>query len=405
VSAGLSAAIEVDRAWKKFTRGERLDSLRDFLPSMTRALLSRDARAELRGSEFWALRDVSFHVDPGEALGIIGPNGAGKSTMLRLLTRILRPTFGRISVRGRMGALIEVAAAFHPDLTGRENIFLQGAILGMRSAEVARKLDAIVEFAGVGEFIDTPVKRYSSGMHARLGFSVAAHLDPDVLLIDEVLSVGDMAFQRKCIERMREFKRQGVAIAFVSHNLQAVATLCERAMYLQSEVRSCGPVREVLEAYVGAMSQQRAPGAPGVVEIVAAELLDAHGRPVGIVPPNVRLTLQVTYWAVEAVTDLTLGFVVYRSTDGLVVYDGNLPGDEIGLDGLSAGERVTVEFVFRAHLTRGQYHLECHVLHNPTARFLARLRPAGVLTIDESRTYTGVADLEVSGTVVKRVPG
>ena len=165
-------AIVVDRVWKKFRRGERLDSLRDLVPSVMRALLSGDARRPLHATEFWALRDVWFRVDPGEALGIIGPNGA----------------------------LIEVAAAFHPDLTGRENIYLQGAVLGMRRAEVTRKLEAIIEFAGVGDFIDTPVKRYSSGMHARLGFSVAAHMDPDVLLIDEVLSVGDMAFQQKCVD-------------------------------------------------------------------------------------------------------------------------------------------------------------------------------------------------------------
>jgi ABC-type polysaccharide/polyol phosphate transport system ATPase subunit len=325
--------------------------------------------------------------------------------MLRLLTRILRPTSGRINARGRIGALIEVAAGFHPDLTGRENIFLQGAILGMRSSEVTRKLEAIIEFAGVGESIDTPMKRYSSGMHARLGFSIAAHLDPTVLLIDEVLSVGDMAFQQKCLERMQEFKRQGVAIAFVSHNLQAVAMLCDRAVYLHSGVRACGPTQEVLEAYVREVSVQHAvQGPPGEVQIVAAALLDPEGRPAAVVRPNVGLTLQVTYCARDTVTDVTLGFVVHRSTDGLVVYDGNLRGTEIGLEQLSRGEKVTVEFSFRAHLTRGQYHLECHVLHNPTSRFLARLRPAGTLTIDENRTYAGVADLELAGSVVKRVP-
>jgi lipopolysaccharide transport system ATP-binding protein len=401
----LAAAIEVDRVWKKFTRGEPLDSLRDFLPAVSRALFSREGRAGLRGSEFWALRDVSFQVDQGEALGIIGPNGAGKSTMLRLLTRILRPTSGRINARGRVGALIEIAAGFHPDLTGRENIFLQGAILGMRSSEVTRKLEAIIEFAGVGESIDTPMKRYSSGMHARLGFSIAAHLDPTVLLIDEVLSVGDMAFQQKCLERMQEFKRQGVAIAFVSHNLQAVAMLCDRAVYLHSGVRACGPTQEVLETYVREVSVQHAVQGPsGEVQIVAAALLDPEGRRAAVVRPNVGLTLQVTYCARDTVTDVTLGFVVHRSTDGLVVYDGNLRGTEIGLERLSRGEKVTVEFSFRAHLTRGQYHLECHVLHNPTSRFLARLRPAGTLTIDENRTYAGVADLELAGSVVKRVP-
>jgi lipopolysaccharide transport system ATP-binding protein len=400
----MAAAIEVDRTWKKFRRGERFDSLRDLLPSVTRALLSRTTRDSLRGTEFWALRDTSCHVDPGEALGVIGPNGAGKSTLLRLLTRILRPTSGQISVRGRVGALIEVAAAFHPDLTGRENIFLQGAILGMRPAEVARKLEAIVDFAGVGEFIDTPVKRYSSGMHARLGFSVAAHLEPDVLLIDEVLSVGDMSFQQKCVERMLEFKRRGVAIVFVSHNLQAVATLCERALYLQNEVRAYGPVQEVLETYVGSVSRDGA-SAPADVAIVAADLMDATDRPVRIVQPNVRLKLRVTYTATVPVEDVTLGFLAHRSTDGLVVYDGNVRGEEIGLKRLAPGEAVTVEFSFRAHLTRGHYYLECHVLHNPTRRFLARLRRAAVFTVAEHRTFAGIADLEIDATVVGRIPG
>src|SRR5207248_9465421 len=181
---------------------------------------------DLVAEEFWAVRDISFAVNEGEALGIIGPNGAGKSTVLKLLTRILKPTRGRCEVRGRVGALIEVAAGFHPDLTGRENIYLQGAIMGMKRAEIAGRLEEIVEFAGVADFIDTPVKRYSSGMNARLGFSIAAHLNPDVLIIDEVLSVGDMSFQQRCVERMADFKRRGTVIVFVSHNLQAVADLC-----------------------------------------------------------------------------------------------------------------------------------------------------------------------------------
>ena len=184
------SAVVVEHIWKKFRRGERHDSLRDLVPSLVRRAL-RPQPATLQREEFWALRDLSFTVNPGEALGVIGPNGAGKSTLLKILSRILRPTVGRCVLGGRVGSLIEVAAAFHPDLTGRENVFLQGAIMGMRRAEIARKFDDIVDFSGVSEFIDTPVKRYSSGMNARLGFSIAAHLDPDVLLIDEVLSVGD----------------------------------------------------------------------------------------------------------------------------------------------------------------------------------------------------------------------
>jgi lipopolysaccharide transport system ATP-binding protein len=194
--------VVFDSVWKKFRRGERHDSLRDLIPAAVRSLAGSTREDELQQREFWALEAVSFDVGAGEALGIIGPNGAGKSTTLKLLTRILRPTRGHCAVRGRVGALIEVAAGFHPDLTGRENIFLQGAIMGMRRAEIARKLDEIVDFAGVGDFIDTPVKRYSTGMNARLGFSIAAHLDPDVLIIDEVLSVGDSAFQDRCVRRM-----------------------------------------------------------------------------------------------------------------------------------------------------------------------------------------------------------
>ncbi|HUQ87447.1 MAG TPA: ABC transporter ATP-binding protein, partial [Vicinamibacterales bacterium] len=205
-------AVVFDRVWKKFRRGERHDSLRDAITAaVKRPFTKRRATDALDEQEFWALRDVSFELEPGEALGIIGPNGAGKSTSLKLLTKILKPTSGHCYTRGRVGALIEISAGFHPDLTGRENLYLQGAILGMSRQEVSRKLDAIIDFAGIADFIDTPVKRYSSGMNARLGFAVAAHVDPDVLLIDEVLAVGDFAFQQKCYERLAEFRRQGAA--------------------------------------------------------------------------------------------------------------------------------------------------------------------------------------------------
>src|SRR6185436_18533915 len=223
-----------DHVWKKFQKGERHNSLRDLIPTLGQKLVAKARQDELQEQEFWAVRDVSFQVLRGEALGIIGPNGAGKSTTLKLLTRILRPTTGQCSIKGRTGALIEVAAGFHPDLTGRENVFLQGAIMGMTRADISRKLDDIVEFSGLNDFIDTQVKRYSSGMNARLGFSIAANLEPDALVIDEVLAVGDMAFQQRCIDRMQEFKRNGVAIIFVSHNLQAVSSLCTRAIFLAS---------------------------------------------------------------------------------------------------------------------------------------------------------------------------
>ncbi len=184
-------AIEFNGIWKKFAMGEKFDSLRDLIPSLAKLLFSRNYRGELQKREFWALKDVSFQVRRGEALGIIGPNGSGKSTALKLLSGILKPDKGSLQLRGRLGALIELGAGFHPDLTGRENIYLNGAILGMKKSEIDKKFDEIVEFSELRDFLDTPVKRYSTGMYARLGFSVAAHVDPDVLLVDEVLSVGD----------------------------------------------------------------------------------------------------------------------------------------------------------------------------------------------------------------------
>ena len=189
----------------------------------------------LRGNwtDFWAIRDVSFEVHRGEALGIIGQNGAGKSTILKLLYNITTPTKGRIAVNGRLAALIEVASGFHPELTGRENVFLNGSLLGMKRREIKRKLDSIVDFAGVSAFIDTPVKRYSSGMYLRLGFAIAAHLDPDILLLDEVLAVGDAVFQTRCIERINQLRNAGTTIVFVSHNLSAVQSLCDRVFLLR----------------------------------------------------------------------------------------------------------------------------------------------------------------------------
>ena len=199
-----------------------------------------------------ALNDVSFTVAPGEAVGIIGANGAGKSTLLKVLTRVTAPTSGHGIVRGRVGTILEVGTGFHPELTGRENIYLSGAILGLRHHEVRERMDAIIDFAGVDKFVDTPVKRYSSGMYVRLAFAVAAHLDPDILVVDEVLAVGDIGFQKRCLARMEdETRRQGRTILFVSHNLEAIRALCGRALLLEKGVLTCdGPTSTVVQAYL-----------------------------------------------------------------------------------------------------------------------------------------------------------
>jgi ABC-type polysaccharide/polyol phosphate transport system ATPase subunit len=224
--------------------------------------------------EFWALRDVSFQVGRGETLGIIGDNGAGKSTLLKLLSGVTSPTSGQITVRGRMSALIEVGSGFHPELTGRENVYLSGSILGMRRREIAEKLERIIDFAGVRRFIDTPVKRYSSGMYLRLGFSIAAHLEPDILLLDEVLAVGDAEFQAKCLERINELHRNGRTIVFISHDLSAVAYLCRRVLLMsQGRILADGPPRDVIEMYrdpARARSNAGEPAAPADLSAIAA---------------------------------------------------------------------------------------------------------------------------------------
>jgi lipopolysaccharide transport system ATP-binding protein len=204
-----------------------------------------------RDREFWALRDIDFELETGGTLGIIGHNGAGKSTLLKILSRITPPTVGEARLRGRVGALLEVGTGFHPELTGRENVFLNGAILSMSRREIESKFEEIVEFADVGSFIDTPVKRYSSGMQLRLAFSVAAHLEPEILIIDEVLSVGDMEFQRKCLGRMESATSEGRTVLFISHNLQAVNRLCDQAILLrEGRVRARGATPDVIDAYV-----------------------------------------------------------------------------------------------------------------------------------------------------------
>ncbi len=202
-------------------------------------------------NHIWALRHVSFDVPRGQILGVIGPNGAGKSTLLKILSRITEPTEGRAEIRGRVGSLLEVGTGFHPELTGRENIYLSGALLGMRKAEIDRKLDEIIAFAEIAKFADTPVKRYSSGMYVRLAFAVAAHLEPEVLIVDEVLAVGDTAFQRKCLAKMEDVRQHGRTILFVSHNLSAITRLCQRAILLSGGlVQNDGPPAEVVSAYL-----------------------------------------------------------------------------------------------------------------------------------------------------------
>jgi lipopolysaccharide transport system ATP-binding protein len=303
----MSVAIAVEGLSKRYRIGElqaAYGTLRESLSHVARRLTGQEHH---RGyEEIWALRDVSFSLEEGKALGVIGRNGAGKSTLLKILTRITTPTAGRAEIRGRVGSLLEVGTGFHPELTGREKIYLNGAILGMKRREIRAKLPEIAEFSGVEKFLDTPVKRYSSGMHVRLAFSVAAHFEPEILLVDEVLSVGDAEFQARCLGRMEDIGATGRTVVFVSHQLQAVAQLCDRALLLdEGQIVMDGPSSEVVARYLQTVTgtsslqtweDEHAPG-DDLVRLRAVRITRADGETADFVdvrePVGVELTLVV----------------------------------------------------------------------------------------------------------------
>jgi ABC-type polysaccharide/polyol phosphate transport system ATPase subunit len=314
--------------------------------------LGRSARGAVGETrEFWAVRDVSFDVPHGETLGLIGHNGAGKSTILKLLSRITAPTAGTITLNGRLAALIEVGSGFHPELTGRENVFLSGSILGMRRREITAKLERIIDFAGVGRFIDVPVKRYSSGMFVRLGFSIAAHLEADILLVDEVLAVGDAAFQMQCYERIDELRRAGTTMIFISHDLGSVERLCDRvALVSDGRLVSCGDAKHVIGEY----QQQVAHGAvrdvagipalppSGTVTIRTVRCDEADGTEVRATSTGSRLRARVDLTVHAPVSDAVVE-VFYYSRDGRTLHwqqSTALSGDALMLD---AGDQ-SIEF-------------------------------------------------------------
>ncbi len=280
-------------------------TLRDDLVDWAKAPLRWFGNAAASSvQDFWALRDVSFEVKRGEVLGVIGHNGAGKSTLLKILSRITKPTLGEVRLKGRVGSLLEVGTGFHPELTGRENVFLNGAILGMRRHEIQKKFDQIVAFAEIEPFLDVPVKRYSSGMYVRLAFAVAAHLEPEILIVDEVLAVGDLSFQRKCMGRMREVGRSGSTILFVSHNMPAVEALCTRALLLDhGKVAMDGGVHELVQEYHRRVLQSHGDAGSVLSDLNSptrvhkifrsATMLEANGEPTNFLPVGGRFHLRL----------------------------------------------------------------------------------------------------------------
>jgi ABC-type polysaccharide/polyol phosphate transport system ATPase subunit len=361
-------------------------------------------RGRTEPTDVWALRDVSLHVEPGEAVGLIGRNGSGKSTLLRLIAGIIKPTSGQVAAGGRIGSLLELGAGFHPDFSGRENVFLNGAIYGLRKAEIRERFDEIVAFAELEDSIDRPVRTYSSGMYMRLGFAIAAHLDADVLLLDEVFAVGDEAFQRKCFGKIFEFKQRGGTIVFVSHDATQVERLCERAVLLRDGgVELSGPTHDALVRYRRVLAAESDPAeraaglrewGTGEATIVSAELLGADGEErqqfLGGEPLSLRLRIEADA-AVEAPT-LQLEL---RDDGGLLVASDRVDTAPLGW-GSGPGERLLRYDIERLPLSDGRFHLRLGLSDSSGKRVLHWLDDALGFLVYPSGEERGVVRLEGS---------
>jgi lipopolysaccharide transport system ATP-binding protein len=323
-----SPAIIVENLSKQYRLGmlQHETMLREALVQFIRHPFRRMRRTT---DSIWALKDVSFQVQEGEVIGVIGRNGAGKTTLLKVLSKITYPTRGRIRVRGRVSSLLEVGTGFHEELTGRENIYLNGSILGMKKTEIRTKLDDIVAFAGVEKFLDTPVKRYSTGMTLRLAFAVAAHLEPDVLFVDEVLAVGDADFQKKCLKAMDEFRTGGRTVLFVSHNMSAIENLCPRAIWIEGgEIYRDGDTEDVIRSYLSMfadaqrsgydLSRIQSRGGDGVIRYTGIEFLDPDGLPSSLLRCGEEVRMRLRFHANEEVVQPHFGLMIYSNMGTLV---------------------------------------------------------------------------------------
>lgn len=385
----MSAAVEVEGLSKRYVLGrseqQGYRTLRDALAGLVR----RRAGSSTPTPEIWALRDVHFEVAEGEALGIIGHNGAGKSTLLKILARVTEPSAGRARLRGRVASLLEVGTGFHPELTGRENVFLNGAMLGMTRAEVRREFDAIVAFADVERFLDTPVKRYSSGMYLRLAFAVAAHLTPELLIVDEVLAVGDHEFQQRCLGRMSAVAQAGRTVLFVSHNLRALEALCPRTLLLrQGQVAALGPSREVVARYIarrtgeaqGDLSTFVDRDGSGRARLLRIDVLHADEEraleAVGFCRP---FRVRLHYEAHEHLAGAALGLALLNERDERLFVSAT---DEVALALPPLTGRGALDCLVQApNVLPGTYRLEAWILDPIAADYADHVRGVGRLEI------------------------
>ncbi len=355
--------VELQRVSKRYVLGEHhggYHTLRDAISASVR----RTVRGATPRTEIWSLDDVTLEVEKGSALGVIGRNGAGKSTLLKIVTRITEPTHGTSRTRGKVGALLEVGTGFHLELTGRENVYLNGAILGMRRREVDRRFDEIVEFSGVARFLDTPMKRYSSGMYLRLAFAVAAHLDASIVVVDEVLAVGDLEFQRRCLGKMESLEQEGRTVIFVSHNLEAIRRLCDTSVWLdRGRMRAVGATADVVTAYLAEVVGERAEvayedDATLPVSLQRAKLLDRHGRLTRAVPRDEGFSVQLQLEVREPVVGLDCS-VFLQNLEGLRVVEENLSAFDGGMTRLRDPGVYAATVDFPPALASGDYIVGC----------------------------------------------
>jgi len=361
-------------------------------------------RPHTRREKLWAIRGVDLQIADGESVGIIGRNGSGKSTLMSMMGGITAPTEGSAQVWGRVAPLISVGVGFHRELTGRENIFVNGAILGLSRRELEERVDAIIEFAEIAEFIDTPVKFYSSGMYVRLGFSVAVHSEPDVLLVDEVLAVGDLAFQVKCFDRMNQIRQRGTTLVMVSHHLGAIRRMCERVLLVHDgEPRFLGSPEDAISAFHDLMSTSAEAQVdhdsgtrfePGVATIDDVQLLGEDGRPTGHLDAGEHVTVRIRAHALHALDDVVFKLTLF-APDGTAVYADSTAGHPFGAVG--SGDDITCDIAFRAQLPTGSYTAVMH-LERSDLRTTLYQSPAMSFFVTGRHTVAGLADLEATFT-------
>ena len=414
----MTTVISVENLGKKYIIGhqrqQRYLTLRDTIAERVKEAGRRLLHPFLSSSgqpliglatteEFWALKDVSFEIQQGERVGIIGRNGAGKTTLLKLLSRITEPTTGRFMIKGRVASLLEVGTGFHSELTGRENIHFNGAMLGMRKAEIDRRFDEIVDFSGVEKFIDTPVKRYSSGMYVRLAFAVAAHMETEILLVDEVLAVGDAEFQRKCLGKMRDAAKEGRTVLFVSHNMLTVENLCPRTIWIhEGRIRQDGSTRDVIRDYLSSSvpqdvgsdlrSAERYRGT-GEIQLIRVELLDTLRRPLDVVRSGDSILLRLHYHAREVVAHpdfivgiaTELGVVVTQIATFLMGYQLPVLKPAVGY--------VDLEIAF-LNLMPGRYYLSLAIWDQKSGRYYDDIRNRVALDVQASDLYQSGQGIE-----------